>query len=135
MWFGLARVAFSDTPTTIFWMNYVATRWYKAPELCGPFYSKYTLAIDIWSISCIIAEVLIWKPLFLGKNVVHQLDLITYMLGYQILYPWYANIHHLHKKFQIHILTAKATNHYQVGSWISHGSDLLCRNVLIKVIV
>ncbi|KAK2431574.1 mitogen-activated protein kinase [Trifolium repens] len=79
--FGLARVAFSDTPTTVFWTDYVATRWYRAPELCGSFYSKYTPAIDIWSIGCIFAEVLIGKPLFPGKSVVHQLDLITDLLG------------------------------------------------------
>ncbi|GLT54272.1 hypothetical protein SLA2020_274840 [Shorea laevis] len=54
--FGLARVAFGDTPTTIFWTDYVATRWYRAPELCGSFFSKYTPAIDIWSIGCIFAE-------------------------------------------------------------------------------
>ncbi|KAL4179713.1 hypothetical protein AMTRI_Chr13g88660 [Amborella trichopoda] len=79
--FGLARVAFNDTPTTIFWTDYVATRWYRAPELCGSFFSKYTLAIDIWSIGCIFAEVLTGKPLFPGKNVVHQLDLMTDLLG------------------------------------------------------
>ncbi|KAJ7099598.1 hypothetical protein O6H91_Y578600 [Diphasiastrum complanatum] len=79
--FGLARVAFSDAPTAIFWTDYVATRWYRAPELCGSFYSKYTPAIDIWSIGCIFAEVLIGRPLFPGKNVVHQLDLMTDMLG------------------------------------------------------
>ncbi|KAK6154250.1 hypothetical protein DH2020_008498 [Rehmannia glutinosa] len=79
--FGLARVAFNDTPTTIFWTDYVATRWYRAPELCGSFFSKYTPAIDIWSIGCIFAEVLVGKPLFPGKSVVHQLDLITDLLG------------------------------------------------------
>ncbi|KAG6504701.1 hypothetical protein ZIOFF_037037 [Zingiber officinale] len=79
--FGLARVAFNDTPTTIFWTDYVATRWYRAPELCGSFFSKYTPAIDIWSIGCIFAEVLTGKPLFPGKNVVHQLDLMTDLLG------------------------------------------------------
>ncbi|KHN38316.1 Mitogen-activated protein kinase 20 isoform A [Glycine soja] len=79
--FGLARVAFNDTPTTVFWTDYVATRWYRAPELCGSFYSRYTPAIDIWSIGCIFAEVLIGKPLFPGKNVVHQLDLMTDLLG------------------------------------------------------
>ncbi|XP_021692768.2 mitogen-activated protein kinase 20 isoform X2 [Hevea brasiliensis] len=79
--FGLARVAFSDTPTTVFWTDYVATRWYRAPELCGSFFSKYTPAIDIWSIGCIFAEVLTGKPLFPGKNVVHQLDLMTDLLG------------------------------------------------------
>ncbi|XP_031402771.1 mitogen-activated protein kinase 15 isoform X1 [Punica granatum] len=79
--FGLARVAFNDTPTAIFWTDYVATRWYRAPELCGSFFSKYTPAIDIWSIGCIFAELLTGKPLFPGKNVVHQLDLITDLLG------------------------------------------------------
>lgn len=79
--FGLARVAFNDTPTTVFWTDYVATRWYRAPELCGSFFSKYTPAIDIWSVGCIFAEVLTGKPLFPGKSVVHQLDLITDLLG------------------------------------------------------
>ncbi|KAL5995852.1 Mitogen-activated protein kinase 16 [Asimina triloba] len=61
--------------------DYVATRWYRAPELCGSFFSKYTPAIDIWSIGCIFAELLTGKPLFPGKNVVHQLDLMTDLLG------------------------------------------------------
>ncbi|TKW15619.1 hypothetical protein SEVIR_5G249700v4 [Setaria viridis] len=79
--FGLARVSFNDTPSAIFWTDYVATRWYRAPELCGSFFSKYTPAIDIWSIGCIFAEMLAGKPLFPGKNVVHQLDLMTDLLG------------------------------------------------------
>jgi serine/threonine protein kinase len=79
--FGLARVSFCDTPSAIFWTDYVATRWYRAPELCGSFFSKYTPAIDIWSVGCIFAELLTGKPLFPGKNVVHQLDLMTDLLG------------------------------------------------------
>ncbi|MCL7048493.1 hypothetical protein MKW94_026225 [Papaver nudicaule] len=79
--FGLARVSFNDAPSAIFWTDYVATRWYRAPELCGSFFSKYTPAIDIWSIGCIFAELLTGKPLFPGKNVVHQLDLMTDLLG------------------------------------------------------
>lgn len=42
---------------------------------------QYTPAIDIWSIGCIFAEMLTGKPLFPGKNVVNQLELITDMLG------------------------------------------------------
>ncbi|KAM0932974.1 putative mitogen-activated protein kinase CMGC-MAPK family [Dioscorea sansibarensis] len=79
--FGLARASFNDAPSAIFWTDYVATRWYRAPELCGSFFSKYTPAIDIWSIGCIFAEMLTGKPLFPGKNVVHQLDLMTDLLG------------------------------------------------------
>ena len=80
--FGLARPSFHDSgPTTVFWTDYVATRWYRAPELCGSFFTKYTPAIDIWSIGCIFAEILNGKPLFPGKNVVHQLEIITDLLG------------------------------------------------------
>ncbi|CAL5024146.1 unnamed protein product [Urochloa decumbens] len=79
--FGLARASFNDSPLAIFWTDYVATRWYRAPELCGSFFSNYTPAIDIWSIGCIFAEVLTGTPLFPGRNVVHQLDLITDLLG------------------------------------------------------
>ncbi|GFR45427.1 hypothetical protein Agub_g6806 [Astrephomene gubernaculifera] len=79
--FGLARPAFTDAPTTVFWTDYVATRWYRAPELCGSFFAKYSPAIDIWSVGCIFAEVLAGRPLFPGRNVVHQLELITDLLG------------------------------------------------------
>ncbi|MFS8032920.1 putative mitogen-activated protein kinase CMGC-MAPK family [Helianthus anomalus] len=79
--FGLARALLDDTPSAIFWTDYVATRWYRAPELCGSFFSKYTPAIDIWSIGCIFAEMLTGKPLFPGRNVVHQLELVTDLLG------------------------------------------------------
>ncbi|XP_039121796.1 mitogen-activated protein kinase 9-like isoform X1 [Dioscorea cayenensis subsp. rotundata] len=79
--FGLARASFNDSPSAVFWTDYVATRWYRAPELCGSFFSKYTPAIDIWSIGCIFAEMLTGKPIFPGKNVVHQLDIMTDLLG------------------------------------------------------
>jgi len=81
--FGLAR-AMSSVPSgsqMIFWTDYVATRWYRAPELCGSFFTKYTPAIDIWGVGCIFAELLRGKPLFPGKNVVKQLEIITDLLG------------------------------------------------------
>ncbi|KAI3496453.1 hypothetical protein L1887_38817 [Cichorium endivia] len=79
--FGISRAAFSDQPTATFWTDYIGGRWYRAPELCGSFFSKYSPAIDMWSIGCIFAEVLTGKPLFPGRNVVHQLDLMTDLLG------------------------------------------------------
>ncbi len=146
---GLARpyVAGQQPLTPVMWTEYVATRWYRAPELCGQFYGKYTGAVgtrgcmkmphragyqppdhmaqpaaavplerslnvangtsacplpvyrsvlhrlsmppgsvaapppDIWSVGCIFAEVLLGKPLFPGRDLVHQLQLITDLLG------------------------------------------------------
>jgi serine/threonine protein kinase len=80
--FGLARPALDPNPYhTIYWTDYVATRWYRAPELCGSFFARYSPAIDIWSVGCIFAEILLGKPLFPGRNVVQQLELITDLLG------------------------------------------------------
>lgn len=70
--FGLART----TSDTDFMTEYVVTRWYRAPELllnC----SEYTAAIDIWSVGCILGEIMTGQPLFPGKDYVHQLRLIT----------------------------------------------------------
>uniref|UniRef100_A0A5B6ZS35 Mitogen-activated protein kinase n=1 Tax=Davidia involucrata TaxID=16924 RepID=A0A5B6ZS35_DAVIN len=74
--FGLART----TSETDFMTEYVVTRWYRAPELllnC----SEYTAAIDIWSVGCILMEILKREPLFPGKDYVQQLGLITELLG------------------------------------------------------
>ncbi|KAJ1384032.1 Serine/threonine-protein kinase, active site [Sesbania bispinosa] len=74
--FGLART----TSETDFMTEYVVTRWYRAPELllnC----SEYTAAIDIWSVGCILMEIIRREPLFPGKDYVQQLALITELLG------------------------------------------------------
>ncbi|XP_074285518.1 mitogen-activated protein kinase homolog NTF6-like [Silene latifolia] len=74
--FGLART----TSEADFMTEYVVTRWYRAPELllnC----SEYTAAIDIWSVGCIMMEILNRVPLFAGKDYLQQLNLINQMLG------------------------------------------------------
>uniref|UniRef100_A0A3B4XL48 mitogen-activated protein kinase n=1 Tax=Seriola lalandi dorsalis TaxID=1841481 RepID=A0A3B4XL48_SERLL len=63
-----------------FMTEYVATRWYRAPELLLSL-NHYTLAIDLWSVGCIFAEMLGRKQLFPGKHYVHQLQLILAVLG------------------------------------------------------
>nr|XP_018260885.1 CMGC/MAPK protein kinase [Kwoniella dejecticola CBS 10117]OBR83043.1 CMGC/MAPK protein kinase [Kwoniella dejecticola CBS 10117] len=60
--------------------EYVATRWYRAPEIMLS-NKRYTTAIDVWSIGCILAELLGGKPLFKGKDYVDQLNLILSVLG------------------------------------------------------
>jgi len=79
--FGLARASFTDKKDCVFWTDYVATRWYRAPELICSYFTKYTTSIDIWSVGCIFAEVMRRRPLFPGHNVYHQLDLITDVIG------------------------------------------------------
>ncbi|KIZ03810.1 extracellular signal-regulated kinase1/2 [Monoraphidium neglectum] len=79
--FGLARVGNQGAQEGVGMLTeYVVTRWYRAPELllsCP----DYTAAIDIWSVGCILAELLGRKPLFPGKDYVHQLNLITKAIG------------------------------------------------------
>lgn len=60
--------------------EYVATRWYRAPEIMLVF-RGYTRAIDVWSIGCIFAELMLGRPLFKGKDYVDQLNKILDVLG------------------------------------------------------
>ncbi|GAB1523447.1 mitogen activated protein kinase 2 [Rhizoctonia solani] len=63
-----------------FMTEYVATRWYRAPEIMLSF-ANYTTAIDVWSIGCILAELLGGKPIFKGRDYVDQLNQILHHLG------------------------------------------------------
>lgn len=47
--------------------DYVATRWYRAPELLLA-YKTYSTSVDVWSIGCIFAELLKRKPLWMGSD-------------------------------------------------------------------
>lgn len=81
--FGLSRAAFDyQEPDVVFWTDYVATRWYRAPELIMAGSSNYTTAIDMWSIGCIFAEMLNkGRALFPGHNPENQLELIVDACG------------------------------------------------------
>lgn len=72
--FGLARI--QDPQMT----GYVSTRYYRAPEIMLT-WQKYDVAVDIWSAGCIFAEMLEGRPLFPGKDHVHQFSIITELLG------------------------------------------------------
>ncbi|KAI4322213.1 hypothetical protein L6164_021925 [Bauhinia variegata] len=74
--FGLARTTMEND----FMTEYVVTRWYRAPELLLNS-SDYTSAIDVWSVGCIFMELMNKKPLFPGKDHVHQMRLLTELLG------------------------------------------------------
>jgi serine/threonine protein kinase len=59
---------------------YICSRYYRAPELIfGSTF--YTTSIDIWSVGCIFAEMLIGEPIFKGDNSMGQLIEIMKVLG------------------------------------------------------
>lgn len=77
--------------------DYVATRWYRAPELLvGD--TQYGSPVDVWALGCVFAELLNGNPLWPGKSDVDQLYLIRKTLGtlkgpHQRILGWV----HLHK--------------------------------------
>ncbi|KAM7540642.1 hypothetical protein Aperf_G00000024230 [Anoplocephala perfoliata] len=78
--FGLARIADPQCDQAGLLTEYVATRWYRAPEIMLT--SKvYTKAIDLWSIGCILAEMYSNRVLFPGKHYIDQLKMILEVLG------------------------------------------------------
>lgn len=110
--FGLARVADPEHNHAGFLTEYVATRWYRAPEIMlnskvlvsqVKTYSRneergthfvhlrgsnialltqgYTKSIDIWSVGCILAEMLSRRAIFPGKHYLDQLNHILGVLG------------------------------------------------------
>jgi len=78
---GLARsVAVKEEGTMPIMTEYVATRWYRAPEiLLGS--QKYTKGVDMWSLGCILGELLLGKPIFPGTSTLNQLDRIMDLTG------------------------------------------------------
>ncbi|KAK4473211.1 hypothetical protein MN116_004386 [Schistosoma mekongi] len=75
--FGFARLLTGPGDE---YTDYVATRWYRAPELLvGD--TQYGTAVDIWAIGCVVAEMLTALPLWPGRSDLDQLHLITQTLG------------------------------------------------------
>ncbi|XP_075210842.1 extracellularly regulated kinase 7 [Lycorma delicatula] len=76
--FGLARSVTQingGSPSDPTLTDYIATRWYRAPEILIAS-KKYTKGIDMWSVGCILAEMLLGKPLFPGSSTVNQVEKI-----------------------------------------------------------
>jgi serine/threonine protein kinase len=84
--FGLARfidkVTLSGNNRQNPLTEYVVTRWYRCPELLLSPNLPYSAAVDIWSIGCIIGELIKRKPLFPGKSHANQVQLILEVRGY-----------------------------------------------------
>lgn len=74
--FGSAKVLVRGEPN----VAYICSRYYRAPELVFEA-SEYTTAIDVWSVGCVMAELLLGNPLFPGESSVDQLIEIIKILG------------------------------------------------------
>eukprot|EP01017_Pseudomicrothorax_dubius_P012515 TRINITY_DN1522_c0_g3_i1.p1 TRINITY_DN1522_c0_g3~~TRINITY_DN1522_c0_g3_i1.p1 ORF type:complete len:517 (-),score=114.94 TRINITY_DN1522_c0_g3_i1:74-1624(-) len=80
--FGLARsvAGVEEEEITPILTEYVATRWYRAPEiLLGS--TKYTKAVDMWSIGCILGEMLFGRAIFPGTSTLNQIEGVLELTG------------------------------------------------------
>jgi kinase len=59
---------------------YICSRYYRAPELIFSA-EDYTAAVDIWSVGCVIAELILLEPVFPGESSTDQLVEIIKILG------------------------------------------------------
>lgn len=86
--FGLARLdtelvgknSEDEAIDKILMTEYVATRWYRAPEIMLTA-SDYSKAIDVWSVGCILAELILKRPIFPGRDYKDQLIKVFAILG------------------------------------------------------
>eukprot|EP00667_Euglena_gracilis_P005728 EG_transcript_5771 len=61
--------------------DYVVMRWYRAPELVME-HKHYKSGVDVWAAGCIMGEMFHRsKPVFPGKDRIHQLDVILELVG------------------------------------------------------
>jgi serine/threonine protein kinase len=73
------------------WTQYVATRWYRPPELCEhedviiPTKITQSMSIDVWGAGCIFAELFTHKPLFRGRDNLDQKQIILDIIGNEML--------------------------------------------------
>lgn len=75
--FGFARIVPKPNEELT---DYVATRWYRAPELLlGA--TDYGASVDLWAIGCIMGEITDGQPIFPGESEVDQLYIIQKVLG------------------------------------------------------
>ena len=58
---------------------YICSRFYRPPELVVGA-TKYTTQVDVWSMGCVIAELVINRPIFPGKSATEQfLEIMKYL--------------------------------------------------------
>ncbi|CEP11645.1 hypothetical protein [Parasitella parasitica] len=74
--FGSAKALHAGEPN----VSYICSRYYRAPELIFGA-TNYTCSIDVWSAGCVMAELMLKRPLFPGESAIDQLVEIIKVLG------------------------------------------------------
>lgn len=80
--FGLARGIHQvdkNRNNTMFLTEYVVTRWYRAPEIMLACH-EYSYPVDVWSVGCIFAELILRKPYFPGDDYIDQVRLFAFLI-------------------------------------------------------
>jgi len=96
--FGLARTVDHDFKRGTVVTEYVATRWYRAPEMIlGA--QKYGKPIDMWSVGCILYEMLVGTPLLPGKSTKEMMKMMFSVTGF----PDRKEYNEVKKEFMIQI--------------------------------
>lgn len=93
--FGLARsvqMNSSRSSTNSYWKvdegssitpimtDYVATRWYRSPEILFAS-SSYTTGVDLWAVGCLLGEMILGSPVFPGTSTIDQIERILELTG------------------------------------------------------
>jgi mitogen-activated protein kinase 1/3 len=107
--FGLARgvhqgFAAEGRGGTMLLTEYVVTRWYRAPEIMLACH-EYSKPIDIWSVGCIFAELILRKPYFPGDDYIDQVRIQSI----------YQKIHYFNRSFRSQFVLSSsilAYNHF-----------------------
>ena len=79
--FGLARTLGHNPHIQNMVTEYVATRWYRAPEMILAA-QKYGKPIDMWSVGCILYELLVGTPLLPGKSTKEMMKMMFGVTGF-----------------------------------------------------
>ena len=119
--FGLAR-AFGIPVRS--YTHEVVTLWYRAPDvLLGS--RQYSTPVDMWSVGCILAEMVTGRPLFMGNSEDTQLEIIFNEMGTPTEESL-PGVTHLPKWSEPDEIVAPPTSlHHFVDAWDEEGVDLL----------
>lgn len=123
--FGLAR---TFTPPSKPKTQEVVTLWYRAPELLlGE--KCYGAAVDLWSVGCIMAELVCGRPLFPGDSEVDTLFKIFRVLGTpsEAIWPGVSSLSHFQSEFPRWTRNKEQSIRSLLPELDDAGVDLVCR--------